>query len=282
MRRLLRIGCRSRGRSALFPATLFPAALSLAAPSLAAPSLAALFVAALFLPSCKSPEAKACLEQFGSAQSIVMKVEAEDLTSVVGSVAAVEEALGTCKAAGRDGEAEELGKAHAQLAAHRDRLQRRAEMLAERTELSPEELETLVKSGDPKCPRGQAYQHRKSGKHIKCIGPQPVDMSRSRAEEYFKARRYKLSPGASAAELRLEYGAELVVFAYADPNQAPRCITLYPPPDQSWQEATARLTGVAPARLKPNQPIRRPTGALPFALEESAEKVIARIGDCSS
>jgi hypothetical protein len=30
--------------------------------------------------------------------------------------------------------------------------------------------------------------------------------------------------------------------------------------------------------LKPNQPIRRASGALPFALEESAEKVVARIG----
>lgn len=242
----------------------------------------ALVVMALLLPSCKSPEARACVDQFTSAQSVVMKVEAEDLTSVVGSVAAVEEALGTCQAAGRDGEAEELRKAHAQLTAHRDRLLRRAEMMAERSELSPEELATLVKSGDPKCPRGQAYLHRKSGKHINCVGPQPVDMSRARAEEYFKGRRYKLSPGASPSELRVEYGAELVVFAYADPNQAPRCVTLYPPPDQSWQEATARLTGVTPARLKPNQPIRRPSGALPFALEESAEKVIARIGDCSS
>jgi hypothetical protein len=242
-------------------------------------SLAAL--AALVVSGCKSPEAKACVDQFANAQGVVMKVQAEDLASVVGSVAAVEEALGTCKAAGRASEAEELGKAHEQLAAHRDRLLRRAEMMAERTELSPEELATLVKSGDPKCPRGQAYLHRKSGKHITCVGPQPVDMSRARAEEYFKVRRYKLSPGASPSELRVEYGAELVVFAYADPNQAPRCVTLYPPPDQSWQEATARLTGVAPARLKPNQPIRRPSGSLPFALEESAEKIVARIGDCS-
>lgn len=244
-------------------------------------SLSQAVLAALAVSGCKSPEEKACVDQFTSAQNVVMKVQAEDLASVVGSVAAVEEALGTCKAAGRKGEAEELGKAHEQLAAHRDRLLRRAEMMAERTELSPEELATLVKSGDPKCPRGQAYLHRKSGKHITCVGPQPVDMSRARAEEYFKVRRYKLSSGASPSELRVEYGAELVVFAYADPNQAPRCVTLYPPPDQSWQEATARLTGVAPARLKPNQPIRRPTGSLPFALEESTEKVVARIGDCS-
>lgn len=238
-------------------------------------------LALLVTLSCKSPEDKACQTQFESAQNVVMTVRSEDLASVEGSVAAVEQALATCKAAGRSGEAEELGKAHQQLAAHRDRMLRRAEMLEQRTELSPEELRTLAKSGDPKCPRGQAYLHRKSGKHITCVGPQPVDMNLARAEEYFKGRRYKLSPGASPSELRFEYGAELVVFAYADPNQAPRCVTLYPPPDQSWQEATARLTGVAPARLKPNQPIRRAEGSVPFSVDETAQKVIARIGDCS-
>ena len=235
---------------------------------------------AMFALCCKSPEDRACLAQFESAQRVVMGVESEDLASVTGSVAAVEEALGTCKAAGRGGEAEELTKAHAQLSGHRDRMLRRTEMLEQRTELSAEELATLVKSGDPKCPRGQAYLHRKSGKRITCAGPQPVDMSRAQAEEYFKGRRYKLASDAHAAELRFEYGAELVVFAYTDPSQPPRCVTLYPPPDRSWQETTARLTGVPPARLKPNQPIQRPGRPLAFAVEESTEKVIARIGDC--
>lgn len=230
---------------------------------------------------CKSEADKACLAQFERAQQVVLGVQAEDLESVTGSVAAVEEALGTCTAAGRQGEVDELSKAHGQLAAHRERMLRRAEMLEQRTELGAEELARLVKSGDPKCPRGQAYMNRKSGKRITCVGPQPVDMSRAQAEEYFKGRRYKLSPGATPDELRFEYGAELVVFAYADPTEAPRCVTLYPPPDRSWQEATARLTGVAPARLKPNQAIQRPGRALAFALEESPEKVIARIGDCS-
>jgi hypothetical protein len=108
-------------------------------------------------------------------------------------------------------------------------------------------------------------------------------MNRPQAEEYFKGRGYKLSAGNSPLELRFEYGAELLVFAYADAAgaDAPRCVTLYPSPDRSWQEATARLTGIDPARLKANQPIRRSTGALGFALEESSEKVVAHIGDCS-
>ncbi len=233
-------------------------------------------------PGCRSEADQACITQLTSAQNVVMAVEAEDLASVVGSVAAVEQALGTCSAAGRRAEVEELGKARAQLTAHRDRLMRRAEMLERRSEISPDALAQLVNSGDPKCPRGQGYLHAKSGKRIVCVGPQPVDMSRPQAEEYFKGRGYKLLPGNAANELRFEYGAELIVFAYADAagGEAPRCVTLYPPPDRSWQEATARLTGVQPARLEANQPIRRTPRPLGLALEESAEKVVAHIGDC--
>ena len=241
---------------------------------------ALLFVGA----GCKSPAAEACLNQFTSAQNVVMQVQSEDLASVSGSVAAVEEARAACLAAGRDGEAEELGKALGQLTAHRDRMVRRAEMLERRTQLSPEALARIIEKGDPKCPRGQGYLHEQSGKRIVCVGPQPVDMNRAQAEEYFKGRGYKQSAGATPAELRFEYGAELLVLTYADAagTSAPRCVTLYPPPDRSWQEATARLTGVAPARLKPNQPIRRSSGPLAFALEESPQKVIARFGSCGT
>jgi hypothetical protein len=234
--------------------------------------------------ACKSPAEETCLKQFTSAQNVVMAVQAEDLASVTGSVAAVEEARGTCLAAGRGAEAEELAKALGQLAAHRDRMLRRTEMLDRRTKLSPDELARIIEHGDAKCPRGQGYLHEQSGKRIVCVGPQPVDMTRAQAEEYFKGRGYKQSPGGTAAELRFEYGAELLVLTYADAAgaSAPRCVTLYPPPDRSWQEATARITGVAPARLKPNEPIRRPSGPLAFALEESPQKVVARLGSCGS
>jgi hypothetical protein len=238
--------------------------------------------ALLICCGCKTAEDRACADQFARAQNIVLQIAADDLASVSGSVAAVEEAIQTCSAAGRQGDVEELGKAQAQLSQHRDRLLRRQEMLERRTELSPEELARLIKEGDAKCPRGQGYLHAKSGRRIVCVGPQPVDMSRPQAEEYFKARGYKLSVNTDGRELRFEYGAELVVFAYAgDGAAAPRCVTLYPPPDRSWQEATARLTGVAPARLKPNQPIRRSSGPLPLAVEENAQKVVARLGTCS-
>lgn len=240
-------------------------------------SVAALLLAVL---GCKSAADEACLSQFSGAQAVVLKVAPEELESVSASIAAVDTAIATCQHAGRSGEVEELTKAQRQLVAHRDRLVRRDELRAARSELSPEDLARLVEKGDPKCPRGQGYTHGKSGKHIRCAGPQPVDMTRAQATEYFSGRGYRRQPESSDSELRFEYGAELVVLRYTDDATAPNCVTLYPPPDRSWQEATARLTGVNPARLKPNQPIVRSAGTLPFSLEESPEKVIARIGTC--
>ena len=229
---------------------------------------------------CKTPADEACLGQFSAAQAVVVNVEAEDQASVAASVAAVEAALDTCRAAGRSGEVEELGKARDQLTAHRDRLMRRDELREKRREIAPDELARLVDQGDPNCPRGQGYLHARSKRRIVCVGPQPVDMTRLQAEEYFRGRGYRRQPESTDAELRFEYGAELVVLRYAD-DGAPRCVILYPPPDRSWQETTARLTGVAPARLKRNQPIVRAGRTLPFTLEESPEKVVAQIGTCS-
>lgn len=245
-------------------------------------SLVPILGAVVSVGACKTEADRACVSQFASAQAVVVKVEAEDSASVNGSVAALETALSTCKGAGRSGEVEELTKAHAQLSAHKDRLARRDELRRQRTEISPEELKRLIESGDPKCPRGQAYLNGKSGQRIRCNGPQPVDMNAAQAEAYFRGRGFKVSSGASPLELRFEHGAELLVFTYDEPSRStpPRCVVLYPPPDMSWQEATARATGVAPARLKPDQRIPTAAGQQLLEVEESQERVIARIGNC--
>jgi hypothetical protein len=245
----------------------------------ATPTCSFILLAMLAAPGCKSAADEACLGQFGSAQAVVMKVEPEELPSVTASVAAVEAARDTCRTAGRAGEVEELDKAYEQLAAHRDRLVRRNELREKQREIAPEELARLIEKGDPDCPKGQGYLHSRSGKRIVCVGPQPVDMTREQAEAYFRGRGYRRQPESTDRELRFEYGAELVVFRY-EGEGAPRCVVLYPPPDRSWQETIARLTGVAPGRLKPNQPIVRAGRAIPFTLEESPQKVIAQIGSC--
>jgi hypothetical protein len=234
------------------------------------------------ISACKSAADRACLDQFASAQAVVMDVDAESLASVDGAVAALDGAIATCEGAGRSGEADELGAAHAKLAAHRDRVLRRDEMRRQRSETPPEQLAELVKSGDPKCPRGQAYLHKKSGQRIRCTGPHPIDMDEARATEYFKGRGYKVTASSAPRELRFEYGAELVVFQFdASAGAAPpRCVLLYPPPDMSWQEATARLTGVAPARLTPGRPITGGAAPRQLLVEDTQEKVLTRIGDC--
>lgn len=245
-------------------------------------SLASLLGVVLVTAACETEADKACLSQFASAQAVVVKVEAEDSASVNGSVAAIETALSTCKGAARAGEVEELTKAHTQLSAHRDRLARREELRRQRTEIALEELKKLIESGDPKCPQGQAYLNGKSGQRIRCTGPQPIDMNAAQAEEYFRGRGFKVSAGASPLEQRFERGAELLVFTYDEPSRstAPRCVVLYPSPDMSWQEATARVTGVQPGRLKPGQRIPTAAGQQQLEVEESAERVLARIGTC--
>lgn len=246
------------------------------------PALAASLLALGQVTSaCKTEADRTCLDQFASAQAVVIAVDAESLESVDGAVAALDAAIASCKKAGRSGEAEELGAAHSKLAAHRDRVLRRDELRRKRSETSPEELAVLVKSGDPKCPRGQAYLHKKSGQRIRCTGSHPIDMDEEHATEYFKARGYKVTASASPRELRFEYGAELVVFQFGDGGGAPpRCVLLYPPPDMSWQEATARLTGVSPARLAPGRPITGGAKPRSLSVEDTKEKVVARIGEC--
>jgi hypothetical protein len=248
------------------------------------PSLPLLLLALGPLSSiaCKSEEDRACLAQFASAQAVVMDVDAEKLESVDGAVAALDSAIAACKQAERGGEVDELVAAHAKLAAHRDRVVRRDELRRARSEIPPEQLAELVKSGDAKCPRGQAYLHKKSGQRIRCTGPHPIEMDEARATEYFKGRGYKVAASTAPRELRFEYGAELVVFQFEEaPAPAPpRCVLLYPAPEMSWQEATARLTGVAPARLAPGRPITGGAKPRPLAVEDTKEKVLARIGDC--
>lgn len=233
---------------------------------------------------CKSESDRTCLDAFAGAQQVVLQVQAEDVASVEGAVAAVAGALEACRRAGREGEVEELAAAHGQLVAHRDRAKRRDELRREqRRDPSPEELARIVASGDPKCPAGQAYLHKKSGQRIRCTGPQPASMDAARATEYFKGRGYKTTV-VSDLELRFEYGAELLMFLYSDGQSAspPRCVVAYPPPDRSWQETLARLTGVPPARWKAGSAMSVAGRRLELKVEESPTKVIARLGDCDA
>jgi hypothetical protein len=235
----------------------------------------------LISSGCKSEAEQTCATELVSAQAVVMKVVPEELSSVEESIAAVAGALASCEAAKRSSEVAELAQAQKQLSMHRDRLIWRAERREQR-ELSPEELDKLVKSGDPKCPRGQAYLHAKSGRRVRCEGAQVIDMTSAQVEAYLGGRGYKRSEGARPGELRFEYGGELMIFSYPerDATRPPSCVVAYPPPDRSWQEATARITGVAPARLKPGRAIPSSLGPRELQVEDGPDKVRVRIGAC--
>jgi hypothetical protein len=232
--------------------------------------------------ACKSEADVACLSAFQSAQTVVASVAGEDLDSVQEAVSALDSSLAACRAADRSGEVSELKQAHDKLSSHLARLIRRAETRAARRELSPDELARLDKLGDPDCPRGQAYVHAKSGKRIKCSGPQPVDMTWNDALAYFKHRGFKRSDTDAPASLRFVYGAQTIVISYDKPNseQPPVCVVLYPAPDTSWQEATARLTGVSPGRLKSGRALQSGRGKLALWVVDQPDKVIVRIGRC--
>jgi hypothetical protein len=235
----------------------------------------------LFAAGCRGPEAKRCLAEFDSAQAVVMQVRANDLDSVEGSVKAVEGALAACREADRSGEVSELEKAHKMLSSHLERLR---EHLArpKQQPLSAEEVAERARNGDPSCPRGQAYLHKQSKTNIKCTGPVPVEMTFEQAEKYFTGRGYKLDRQTSPRSLTVEFGAEKHVFRYADADAAtmPRCIVSYPAPGASWQEATARLTGLAPNRLEANKPVKAKQGNLALHVDEGENKLIVSLGEC--
>ena len=229
-----------------------------------------------------SKETRQCQSDLEAAQKVVLEVDAQSMESVRTSLNAVEGAVSSCDKAERYKEKNELTKARNQLRAHLDTLQRRATDPGRR-KLTPEEVEKLAKNGDPSCPRGQGYKHGASGKDIRCVGPQLVEMGYTDARAYFDKRGYKLveePPGT----LKAEYGAERFVLTYQTPSdvKAPRCFTLQPAPEMSWQEATARVTGISPEKLKPTGTVATKDGPKPLLVQAAETKALVRIGDCGS
>ena len=217
-----------------------------------------------------------------SAQLVVQKLDPKSETSLNASLAAVEEARATCERAKLGAEREQLQSAKNQLTAQLNLLAARAKRkkLAAPT---PEELARLAKEGDPSCPKGQAYKPRGSVKEVRCTGPQLIAMSSAALHEYYEERRFKLTLREQPRELRAELGSELFVFAFDGPgDQPPRCVTAYAPPGISWQELTAKLTGVAPEKLSLDAPVRTERGELQLRVEHPNDQPKVHLGACAA
>lgn len=216
-----------------------------------------------------------------SAQEVVKNVDAKDTASVERSLVAVDMALTACEQAGRTTERDELVQAKNELRAHLESLERRANRTPVKKR-TPEEIAALVEKGDPDCPKGQAYKDKDSKKEIRCTGSLPIDMGWSKAESYFRHRGFKITTTDAPPTLKAEYGAELFVFSYAAPKDSnpPKCLALYPAPDITWEEATSRATGTPPSKLKKDGTVRTDHGDVSVHVDEGADKLIVRLGDC--
>lgn len=227
-------------------------------------------------------QASQCHERMSSAQSIVARVDGKSVTSIKASLAAVEEAHAACDKAKLGPEREQLLKAKNELRGQLDLLELRARR-KKQTAPSPEDLARLAKSGDPACPKGQAYKPRGSTAEIRCTGPQLVEMGAEDVKAYYGDRRFKVTTQDAPAEVRAELGSELYVFRFdAWSDAAPRCVTAFSAPGSSWQEVTSRLTGVPPERLKLDVAVKAGARELPLKVEHATDKPTIRLGSCAA
>lgn len=234
-----------------------------------------------FLAACDR-EASSCHERMNGAQSIVARVDGKSATSVQTSLAAVEEAYAACERAKLGPEREQLLKAKNELTAQLELLERRARR-KKQVAPSADELARLAKSGDPTCPKGQAYKPRDSPSEIRCTGPQIVEMNAEDLKAYYADRRFKITTREAPAEVHAELGSEKYVFSFDKlADASPRCAVAYSAPGSSWQEVTSRLTGVSPERLKLGTPLKLGARELALKVEHETDKPTIRLGNCGA
>jgi hypothetical protein len=238
-----------------------------------------IWVATCQLLGC-DPDAKLCHERMTSAQAVVTELDSKSVPSLQQSLAAVSEAHAACEKAKLGTEREELLKAKNEISAQLKLLEERA---SRRKLQAPkaDELARLAKNGDPACPKGQAYKPKDSKSEILCSGPQLVDLGAEALKTYYGDRHFRVKSQEAPAEVRAELGSELYVFEFDKlTDAAPRCVTAYAAPGMSWQEVTARLTGMPPEKLKLDAPVRSGRGELPLRVEHETDKPTIHLGDC--
>lgn len=230
------------------------------------------------LLGCESEDAQACRDNYQKAHALISGMDNNVLESVQPALEAVESTIPLCKKANLHKELAELEKAHRTLEGNAKRLR----SYGPRKELSPEELEKLIKDGDPNCPKGQSYNYRKTGKQVRCTGPQVVAFSRGQAEEYFKNRGFRLK--VEGARLVAEFGPESYHYEFtgSENTAKTKCLEVFATPGMSWEESVSRVTGAHPAQLKKGATVRAEDGSKwPLTHKESETQPIYTLGKCS-
>lgn len=226
-------------------------------------------------PACQPAEVKECRERYLVTHAQVAGVDPGELVSVESALEAVRGNLEVCERANLSEESKQLSMAKRKLESHQSYLRANES----RKELTPEQLDALEKNGDPDCPRGQAYQYKKSGKKIRCTGPQIVSMNAKEASSYFAGRGFTVVQ--TDKGLKAEMGSESYTFEYADRAAAAECVVVFSQPGIAWQETVARVTGAPPSRLKEGTPVRVGKSDLPYSLEVDPVQAVLRFGSCA-
>jgi len=171
---------------------------------------------ALGLAGCESADTKACYDNYLKTHALIGGMDSKAIESVESTLEAVEQTIALCQKAKSQKELAELEKARKTLQSSADNLRQNGS----RKELTPEELEKLLKEGDPNCPKGQSYNYRKTGKQVRCTGPQVVAFSRGQAQEYFKNPGLRLK--VDGAHREATFGPESYQYHLTGPEEPPK------------------------------------------------------------
>jgi hypothetical protein len=237
-------------------------------------------LAMVMTAGCKSEAGRNCEQQFQNAQIVVQNLSGSS-EGLDASIAAVDGALGACRTAAREDEIKQLELARGSLVSHAETARHLANM-PKRAKLSATELAELTKNGDPRCPKGMAYNIEGSDRKVNCTGLQPIAMNWSQAREYLTKLGFHVTTTDSPPAVQAERGSEKYLFAYSRPNDTspPRCLTIYPKPELPWQEAVARATGAQMQKLKLGLPVPTTDGSVALRIDEGKDKLVIHLGSC--
>jgi hypothetical protein len=228
------------------------------------------------LSGCDSAEVKACRSQYLDVYAQVSAVDTTEQKSIEDALQRVTDTLALCERAGLAEEKKQLTVAQRKLESHADFHRRQATQ----KKLTPEQLQLLVKQGDPDCPKGQSYMYQKSGSKVRCTGPQIVDMNWQQVHAYFGQRGFKLHQ--EGATFKAELGSESYTYSFSKAGDASpaKCLVVFAAPQIPWEETASRVTGELPRRIKRDEPVKTAHGPRALKVEEDAVQAVVRLGDC--